>query len=371
MPGCDVLVVGGGPAGAACASALRTQGANVMVMDRAEFPRDKVCAGWITPDVVQALGLDLADYARTRVLQPFRGFRTGLIGGAALESRYPRTVSYGIRRIEFDHYLLQRAGVPLVLGTPVRTIARRGRQWIINDSVTVSMVVGAGGHFCPVARVLNPPDDGAPQVVAQEMEFRLSPAQVRHSPVRGDTPELFFCRDLKGYGWCLRKDDYLNVGLGREDPAPLPGQLDDFCAWLQARGTIPASAPARFRGHAYRLWHPDRQERVGDGMVLVGDAAGLARPQSGEGILPAIESGLLAAGIIARAAGDYRRETLADYASQLQAGYGLGSTLPVIGPRSAALQAALGRVLLGSHWFSRHVLLDRWFLHPDRLSPAS
>lgn len=370
MPGCDVLVVGGGPAGAACAGALRAQGADVLVIDRAQFPRDKVCAGWITPQVVQALHLDLSDYARTRVLQPFRGFRTSLIGGAALESRYPGTVSYGIRRVEFDHHLLQRAGAPLCLGTPVRSITRRDGQWVINDRFTAAMVVGAGGHFCPVGRFLNADAEGELQVVAQEMEFRLSPDQVRHSPVRGDTPELFFCRDLKGYGWCLRKDDYLNVGLGREDSAHLPGQLDDFCAWLRARGTLPASAPARFRGHAYRLWHPDRQQRVGVGMLLVGDAAGLARPQSGEGILPAIESGLLAARTISAAAGDYRREVLTDYATQLQAGYGRSPSRPVVGPRSAALQAALGRALLGNRWFSRHVLLDRWFLHPHRLNPA-
>lgn len=371
MPTCEVLVVGGGPAGAACAGALRAQGADVMVVDRAMFPRDKVCAGWITPAVVQALDLDLADYARARVLQPFRGFRTGLIGGEALESRYPHTVSYGIRRFEFDHYLLQRASVPMALGTPVRSITRQGTQWVINDTLAASMVVGAGGNFCPVARYLNGQPSARPQVVAQEMEFQLSPEQARHSPVRGDTPELFFCRDLKGYGWCLRKDDYLNVGLGREDPAPLPGQLDDFCAWLRSRGMIPAQPPVRFHGHAYRLWGADGPVRVGDGMLLVGDAAGLARAQSGEGILPAIESGLLAAQIIGHAAGDYRRAALAPYEARLHAGYGLSPTLPVIGPRSAALQASLGRALLGSRWFSRHVLLDRWFLHPGRLSPAN
>jgi flavin-dependent dehydrogenase len=374
MPTCEVLVVGGGPAGAACAGALRAQGADVMVVDRAVFPRDKVCAGWITPAVVEALKLDLADYARTRVLQPFRGFRTGLMGGAALENRYPQTVSYGIRRFEFDHYLLQRAGVPVALGMPVRSIKRQGRQWVINDTLAAAMVVGAGGNFCPVARHLNDQVTGKPQVLAQvlaqEMEFQLSPDEARRSPVRGDTPELFFCRDLKGYGWCLRKDDYLNVGLGREDPAPLPGQLDDFCAWLRSRGMIPAHPPARFHGHAYRLWGADGPVRVGDGMLLVGDAAGLARPQSGEGILPAIESGLLAAQIIGHAAGDYRQAALAAYEPRLLAGYGLSPTLPVIGPRSAALQAALGRALLGSRWFSRHVLLNRWFLHPGRLSPA-
>ena len=371
MPTCEVLVVGGGPAGAACAGALRAQGADVMVIDRAVFPRDKVCAGWITPAVVQALDLDLADYARDRVLQPFCGFRTGLMGGAALESRYPHTVSYGIRRFEFDHYLLQRAKVPMVLGTPVRSITRRDGQWVINDRFITSVVVGAGGNFCPVARYLNQQPGDKPQVVAQEMEFKLSPEQARNSPLRGDTPELFFCRDLKGYGWCLRKEDYLNVGLGREDSAPLPGQLEEFCAWLRSRGMMPSQTPARFHGHAYRLWGTDSPVRVGDGMLLVGDAAGLARPQSGEGILPAVESGLLAAQIIGQAAGDCRRAALAAYERRLQAGYGLSPTLPVMGPRLAALQAALGRALLDSRWFSRHVLLNRWFLHPGRLSPAN
>ena len=52
---CDVLVAGGGPAGSACAWKLRRAGLDVIVMDRALFPRDKVCAGWITPGVVEAL----------------------------------------------------------------------------------------------------------------------------------------------------------------------------------------------------------------------------------------------------------------------------------------------------------------------------
>ena len=70
MERCDVLIVGGGPAGSSCAWALRGSGLDVAVMDRSTFPRDKVCAGWITPPLVDALQVDLADYALGRTLQP-------------------------------------------------------------------------------------------------------------------------------------------------------------------------------------------------------------------------------------------------------------------------------------------------------------
>ena len=55
MENCDVLIVGGGPAGSSCARQLHRHGMDVMVMDKASFPRDKVCAGWITPAVLQAV----------------------------------------------------------------------------------------------------------------------------------------------------------------------------------------------------------------------------------------------------------------------------------------------------------------------------
>jgi glycine/D-amino acid oxidase-like deaminating enzyme len=62
----DALIIGGGPAGSTCGTALRRGGMQVAVLDQPTFPRDKDCAGWITPAVPQTLGLDLADYARER-----------------------------------------------------------------------------------------------------------------------------------------------------------------------------------------------------------------------------------------------------------------------------------------------------------------
>src|SRR5260221_2349968 len=83
MTTCDVLIVGGGPAGSTCAWRLRQAGLDVLVADAARFPRDKVCAGWITPQAVEALRLDTDAYAAGgRTPQPFTGVRVGLIGDA-------------------------------------------------------------------------------------------------------------------------------------------------------------------------------------------------------------------------------------------------------------------------------------------------
>jgi flavin-dependent dehydrogenase len=80
MDSCDVLIVGGGPGGSSCARMLGDAGADVVVIDKEVFPRDKVCAGWITPQVVDDLELDLDEYSSGRTLQAIRGFRAGVIG---------------------------------------------------------------------------------------------------------------------------------------------------------------------------------------------------------------------------------------------------------------------------------------------------
>ena len=114
MDPCDVLIVGGGPAGSSCAWRLRGSGLDVAILDKAVFPRHKVCGGWITPAVLAELEIDPAEYGRGRVLQPITAFRTGSIGGPAIETLYGAPVSYGIRRCEFDDYLLRRSGARLL-----------------------------------------------------------------------------------------------------------------------------------------------------------------------------------------------------------------------------------------------------------------
>lgn len=362
METCDVLIVGGGPAGSSCAWQLRQQGLNVMVMDKASFPREKVCAGWITTAVVEALQLDTEDYGRQHVLQPIKAFRTGLIDGRGVETRYPDTVSYGIRRWELDDYLLKRSVARLQLGQPLRSLVRDGQRWIVNDAISTPLVIGAGGHFCPVARFMGAKlGADEPAIAAKEIEFEMSPAQRDDCRVLGDTPELYFCPDLKGYGWCFRKGNFLNIGLGREGGHRLSEQLENFCGFLKQRGRIPQDIPDHFHGHAYLLYGHTVRKQLADGMLLIGDAAGLAYPQSGEGIRPAVESGLIAATTIMEADGDYSLQQLLPYSSRLVARFGAASAPGGVGP--AFLRNFFAGALMGNRWFTRHVVLDRWFLH--------
>ena len=348
MHSCDVLIVGGGPAGSSCAWRLRRAGLQVTILDRARFPRDKICGGWITPEVLSRLEVDEAAYRASRVMQPITAFRVGVIGGRSVRVEYGRPVSYGIRRREFDEFLLRRSGACVVEGAALESLERSGQDWIANGSIRARMLIGAGGHFCPVAKKLG--GNAGEAVVAQESEFEMTAPQIAQCEVRGDTPELYFSRDLLGYGWCFRKGDVLNVGLGRADRHRLGEHVREFVAWK-----VPFAIPDP-RGHAYLLYGSSPRRISGDGWMLVGDAAGLAYPFSGEGILPAIESGLMAAEVIANGG------STAEYPRRLAARFGKASTwLRRIG-------AALPRGLIADHviatkWFAGSVVIDRWFLH--------
>src|SRR5688572_23351808 len=147
MRSCDALIVGGGPGGSSCAWHLRRVGLDVIVIDRARFPRDKVCAGWVTPAVLTSLQIDQKDYAAGgRVLQPIAAFRTSVIDGPELETRYDEAVSFGIRRCEFDQYLLQRSGACVCEGVALNDLQRVDGRWIVNGQASAPVMVGAGGH---------------------------------------------------------------------------------------------------------------------------------------------------------------------------------------------------------------------------------
>ncbi len=350
MDACDVLIVGGGPAGSSCAWGLRNSGLDVVILDKQIFPRDKICGGWITPAVLAQLEIDPAEYASQHLLQPITSFRVGRIGGPAVETAYGEPVSYGIRRREFDDYLLRRSNARLMLGTALSRLERSGAEWVANNQMRARVLIGAGGHFCPVARLVGGKKPGEPAVVAQETEFEMDPSQRAACRVQSETPELYFCPDMKGYGWCFRKGNVMNIGLGRADPHTLTAHVADFLQFLKSSGRISFEVPP-MHGHAYLLEGTSTRTIVGDSVLLIGDAAGLAYPQSGEGIRPAVESGLSAAkDILANCLSDYRPTPKQQLWRHIPS--------PVIG--------VAARLLLTTNWFVREVVLNEWFLQLNR-----
>ncbi|MEJ2179400.1 MAG: NAD(P)/FAD-dependent oxidoreductase, partial [Gammaproteobacteria bacterium] len=265
---------------------------------------------------------------------------------------------------EFDHYLLKRSGAILRLNEPLKQLKRNDNYWVINDSIKASMLVGAGGHFCPVARYLGARIGKVERsVAAQEIEFEMTAKQAGTYCIDADTPELFFYPDLSGYGWLFRKGNFLNIGVGREDCEKISQSTLQFIELLKQRGKIPKNIQIKPKGHAYLLYNHAFRKLLDDGVLLIGDSAGLAYSESGEGIRPAIESGLIAAEVILNANGDYRKNKLQPYYEQIIKHFGEKNEQHIW--LTGNLKRVLAKRVLANRFLSRHILLDRFFLHSN------
>jgi len=289
----DVIIVGGGPAGAACAWKLHQDGLSVIVLDKKDFPRPKLCAGWITPGVFRDLQLQKEDYPHG--LLTFRKLYFHAYGrtlGVA-------TCQHSIRRIEFDHWLLQRARVP-VRRHKVRQIRRENGTYVIDEAFCCRHLVGAGGTHCPVYRTFFKearPRNAHRLITTVEEEFEYD----CRDP---DCHLWFFENGLPGYAWYVPKaGGYLNVGIGakfsalKKRQANIRRHWDHFTARLADLSLVHGHR-FRPRGYNYYLRQPVKGAQQGRA-YLVGDAAGLATFDMGEGIGPAVKSGIRCARAIA------------------------------------------------------------------------
>ena len=356
----DVIVVGAGPAGSATASYLARAGVNVLVLEKAQFPREKVCGDGLTPRAVKALigmGVPVGEqdgWVRNKGLRIIGG-------GVRLELPWPELSSYpgyGLvrTRLDFDEILArtaQKAGARLLEGVTVTgpVLDENGR--IVGVRAGDPRGV-AGGR---------PPGPGEPEriyrarvvVAADGNSSRLALAMglsKRDDRPLGVAVRTYYTsprhnddyleswldlwdgeRLLPGYGWIFGMGDGTsNVGLGLLNTSSSFGNVDyrDLLRrWLAGMpaewGYLEENRTQPVRGAALPMGF-NRTPHYTRGLLLAGDAGGMVNPFNGEGIAYALESGELAAQVIAQAlarpdaAGAER--VLMAYPQALKAAYG-------------------------------------------------
>lgn len=286
----DAIVVGAGPAGCAAAWDLASAGHSVLLLDRAEFPRHKACAGGLTRKSLRALRYSVAPVTRVSVSTIVVEKRRG--EAAALSSRNP-VCAMTVRR-ELDEFCLRQtlaAGArfarigfidaiePGTEGIAVRT---RGQDF------HGRFLIGADGVHSRVRHLLC---GDRPTWFRRGVAIEAS----LYLPGGGHSDLIFdFACVRQGYGWVFPKGDHLNLGLYTEAPGE---RLDRarLLAWIHSR--FPGANAQQMTGQ-YLGFGADKSQLPEGRVFLAGDAGGFADPLTGEGIYGAIASGQAAAAAV-------------------------------------------------------------------------
>ncbi|HYY73229.1 MAG TPA: geranylgeranyl reductase family protein [Solirubrobacterales bacterium] len=308
MKSYDTIVVGAGPAGSVTAYRLARAGASVLLLDRARFPRDKPCGGGLTYRAIRELPVSVEPVVEDVVDRFEFGFRYG----SRFDRRGAATIILMTQRKRLDSLLADQAaeaGAEFRDGVKVTSVGADGRVTVDGQTLAANVVVGADGVNGVTARSLGL-ETGYRFGVA--LEGNVSYRYAREARYRGRAVlELGVIPG--GYGWVFAKGDHLNVGVGGwESQAP---RLRDHLRRLCAEHEIPEARVEALRGYRLPLRRP--QDPVVRGRaLLIGDAAGLVDPLSGDGLYEAFVSSRLAADAALDVLSG-QTETLAPYAHAL------------------------------------------------------
>ncbi len=319
-----VLILGGGPGGCAAALQLARHGVPAVLLEKAVFPRDKVCGDALSGKVMrtlQRIDPDLAEQVNADVHRmPSWGVVFVAPGGRALRVPFSRDTGIGaapgaiLPRMDFDNILFQKVkgkpGITVLEGTAARSFERTHDGWQVtleeSTTITTPLILDASGANSHFAR----------HVAGLPLEPRHHAAGIRayFSGVKGLDPqgfiELIFLNELlPGYLWIFPlPGGRANVGLGLRSDVVKKRRVDLKAMLLKLLAEHPTLkerfAAATLDGPIQGMGLPlasKRHKLSGNGYLLIGDAGHLIDPFTGEGISHAMISGVHAADVASEA----------------------------------------------------------------------
>ena len=292
----QAIVIGAGPAGSTLAYELAKRGIEVAVLEKQRLPRYKCCAGGASAGTAKLLGADLEDLAEDTITEAAISFR----GNSPFRGHYSSPIMYTVMRDRFDYTLARRAeeaGAVVLEGYEMRRVTA-GARWVeISTSggdFRAQYIAGADGAISRVAWELSLRTNGG-WIVAVQSEVQVKEsdmARLRSQVVTGlgSVPG--------GYAWAFPKYQHVSVGMAclSSKAGDLKRRYSSFVNSLHLDGGVIIRQDSAF----LPIWNGSRavyRSRV----ALVGDAAGLVDPLTGEGIYNAVWSAQLGASAIAEA----------------------------------------------------------------------
>jgi geranylgeranyl reductase family protein len=290
----DVIIVGGGPSGSMAAYYLAVRGRSVLLLDKAAFPRNKICGGGLTHKAIRKIPFDISPMAEVRA----RGGMVAFKGKSLVKFEAP-DVAYLVRRETFDHFLVQKAvsvGTVLHEACSVSSIELEPDQVSVvtnKGSFTGKFLIGADGANSLIARQFGLLKDRQ-KGIALEAEFEVPPEILKS---QGPYSTFDFGAMPGGYGWIFPKEGRLSIGVFYASTKKRPNLRQDFDRYVSMHPQIASHGVTNIHGHPIPLGGQKEPRQKGR-ILLVGDAANLADPWVGEGISYAIYSAEIAAGVI-------------------------------------------------------------------------
>ncbi len=286
----DCIIVGSGPGGSTAAYHLSKLGRSVLVLEKMSLPRHKPCGGGVSPAIAQWLDFDLTPAISVKATKISYTWKMADAVEVDLESPM-----WMVQRDVFDEFLLKQAqkiGAEVRDATEVIGIEFTNSVWLVKtttEPVYARYLIGADGAGGPMAKWLG----------LKEPKLYVS-ASLETSAITGDVLNFDFGTIKKGFIWSLPKADgySLSIAAMRGDrPKNIKNMLADYATHCGADVIV-----SDIHEYPMSLWDGDRQLHS-QNALLVGEAASLTDPLSGEGIRPAILSGFKAAEAIDRALG--------------------------------------------------------------------